>query len=92
MTIETIISNAMPASPAKGARGAGERRGTMEQGMGQADRVNLSARARSLYDADQDRKLDVIRERVRRGYYLDGYVMEQVVDSVARDIEAALGR
>jgi len=56
------------------------------------DRVSVSGRAQALYSADQSRRLDVIRERVRRGYYLDGYIMEQVVDSVAREIEAAMGR
>jgi hypothetical protein len=45
-----------------------------------------------MYSADQSPKLDLIRERVRRGYYLDGYITEQVVDTVAREIEAAMGR
>jgi hypothetical protein len=92
MTISTIISNAAPVSSVRGNRVGEERRGPVAAEDTTKDRVNVSGRARSLYSADETRKLDVIRERVRRGYYLDGYVTEQVVDSVAREIEAAMGR
>jgi hypothetical protein len=92
MTITTIISNAAPAGSLRSGRTEGERRGAVEMDKESRDRVSVSGRAQALYSADQSRRLDVIRERVRRGYYLDGYIMEQVVDSVAREIEAAMGR
>lgn len=92
MTITTIISDAMPASSSRNGRTGGERRGTVDMEAAQQDRVSVSGRAQTMFAADQSRKLDVIRERVRRGYYLDGYITEQIVDSVAREIEAALGR
>lgn len=92
MTISTIISNAAPVSSVRGNRVGEERRGAVAAEEVTRDRASLSGRAQALYSADETRKLDVIRERVRRGYYLDGYVMEQVVDSVAREIEAAMGQ
>jgi|WetSurMetagenome_2_1015567.scaffolds.fasta_scaffold832641_1 hypothetical protein len=92
MTISTIISNAAPVGSVRGNRSGEERRGTVAQDAAARDRVSFSGQAHALYAADQSKKLDVIRERVRRGYYLDGYVTEQVVDSVAREIEAAMGR
>jgi hypothetical protein len=92
MTISTIISNAAPASSLRSGRIEGERRGTVDKEEANRDRVSVSGRAQAMYSADQSRKLEVIRERVRRGYYLDGYITEQVVDSVAREIEAAMGR
>ncbi len=92
MTISTIISNAAPVSSMRGGRVGEERRGAVAAHETIRDRVSVSGRALALNAADDARKLDVIRERVRRGYYLDGYVTEQVVDSVAREIEAALGR
>jgi hypothetical protein len=92
MTIATIISNAAPVGSVRNGRVGEERRGTVAENAAARDRVSFSGQARALYAADQSRNLDVIRERVRRGYYLDGYVTEQVVDSVAREIEAALGR
>jgi hypothetical protein len=92
MTISTIISNATPAGSIRGGRVGEERRGSVASDGMARDRVSVSGQAQSLYSADQTRKLDVIRERVRRGYYLDGYVTEQVVEVVAREIEASLGR
>ena len=92
MTISTIISNAASVSALRGNRAGEERRGAVAAEESTKDRVSVSGRARALHSADETRKLDVIRERVRRGYYLDGYVTEQVVDSVAREIEAAMGR
>ena len=92
MTITTIISDAMPVSSQRNGRTAGERRGAMDTDAANQDQVSVSGRAQAMYAADQSRKLDVIRERVRRGYYLEGYITEQIVDCVAREIEAALGR
>jgi len=92
MTIATIISNATPAGSIRTSRVGDERRGTVAQDTATGDRVSVSGQAQAMFSADQSRKLDVIRERVRRGYYLDGYVTEQVVDVVAREIEASLGR
>jgi hypothetical protein len=92
MTISTIISNAAPAGSMQNSRVGEERRGAVEQEAAARDRASVSGQAQVMYASDQTRKLDVIRERVRRGYYLDGYVTEQVVDSVAREINASLGR
>jgi hypothetical protein len=92
MTISTIISNASPVSSMRSGRVGEERRGTVASEETTRDRVSVSGKAQVMFSADEARKLDVIRERVRRGYYLDGYVTEQVVDSVAREIEAAMGR
>jgi hypothetical protein len=92
MTISTIISNASPVGSMRTGRVGEERRGAVAHEEKNLDRASVSGRAQALYSSDETRKLDVIRERVRRGYYLDGYVMEQVVDSVAREIEAAMGR
>ncbi len=92
MTISTIISNAMPAGSFRSGRVGEEQRGTVVRTSAGRDRVSVSGQAQAMYAAEQTSKLEVIRERVRRGYYLDGYVTEQVVDSVAREIEATLGR
>ena len=92
MTISTIISNAAPVSSTRGNRVGEEQRGPVAAEGKTRDRVSVSGRAQALFSAELSLEMEERDVRVRRGYYLDGYVTEQVVDSVAREIEAAMGR
>lgn len=48
----------------------------------QEDSVELSPEALKLFQAEENRKVDMIRERVQSGYY----ARKEVVDKVAEEI------
>ncbi|MCC6398280.1 MAG: hypothetical protein IT282_14800 [Bacteroidetes bacterium] len=92
MTIDSIMSNTGSADMVRKGRAVGER-STMAEGEAEhGDRVDVSRKAQALYSAGKLEKLEMIRERVRQGYYLHPEITEQVIECVARDIEAATGR
>ncbi len=91
MTIEAIFRDAGSAERSINDRPAGAQGGTMEGEKGDADHIHLSREAQALLSGGNFQRLDVIRERVRRGYYLDPDITEQIIDSVAREIESATG-
>ena len=50
--------------------------------------VHVSDQALARYEADQSRKFEAIRERMRLGYYANKDVVDQVVSALARDMTA----
>jgi|WetSurMetagenome_2_1015567.scaffolds.fasta_scaffold30310_3 hypothetical protein len=71
--------------------GAGQRAsvGSKESGdryqREKADFVVISTKAKALYENGETQKFDVIRERVRLGYYLKGEILDHVVSALARE-------
>jgi hypothetical protein len=86
MGIQEIIAYMGPVDVATGQRGPGaskDRRESEEKGG--ADRLTVSREAKTLYESDQTRKFDAMRERVRMGYYMKKEVLDQVLDSMMKD-------
>jgi hypothetical protein len=92
MTIDSIMSNTGSADMVKKGRAVAERSTVADGEAGHGDRVSVSGKAQALYSAGKLERLEMIRERVRQGYYLHPEITEQVIECVARDIEAATGR
>lgn len=89
MPITEIVSGTGAADPVKGDRGQSAQKGTVK---GKAkdehsDRVELSDEARALYDADQSNRFEMIREKIRQGFYFQRDVTEKVVDAMLKDLK-----
>jgi hypothetical protein len=54
----------------------------------ESDRFTVSGRARALYEADQNKRVDVARERFAEGYYSKKEVLDAIVDGLTRDVVA----
>jgi hypothetical protein len=50
------------------------------------DRAEVSEEARSKYLADQTKRLDEVKQRMDDGFYNRRDVLEQVVDSLLKDV------
>ena len=86
MGIQEILTYMGPVDVVTGQRGQGaskERRAADREGS--TDRVSLSDQAKSKYQAEQSQKFDIVRERVRMGYYLKREVLDQVIDSMKKE-------
>jgi hypothetical protein len=89
MGIQDVVSLVGPASAGDGRRGgAGERDVRGEDPAPGGYHVSVSDLAMARYEADQSRKFEAIRERMRLGYYANKDVVAQVVAALARDISA----
>ena len=51
------------------------------------DKVELSDQARALYEADQSKRIEAIREKVSSGFYFQKDVTEKVVDALLEDLK-----
>jgi hypothetical protein len=89
MGIQEVLTYARSVDAASSLRVPGaskERREDVREG--DADQFVVSIQAKALYEAERDRNFDVVRERVRLGYYLKKEVLDQVVDAMAREVSA----
>ena len=50
------------------------------------DSVELSGKAKSLYEADQAKRLEDIRQKIDSGFYAQREVVERVVDGLLKDV------
>jgi hypothetical protein len=91
MGIQEILTSVGPVDAGTGQRGPGAGTDRRIAGReGSADRITVSGQAKALYEADQTQKFDIMRERVRMGYYLKKEVLERVVDALAREVSAEI--
>jgi len=87
MAIQEVLTYAGPLDAGSGQRGpelAGERRENLRDG--DMDRFTVSGQAIALYEAERTSRFDVVRERVRAGYYLKNDVLDHVVDALAKEV------
>jgi anti-sigma28 factor (negative regulator of flagellin synthesis) len=92
MPIKEIVSPAGPLDPLKNNRGTTTLKKSGEEADENKDRVELSDEARAIYDAEQTRRFEVIREKIHRGFYFQREVTEKVVDAMLKDIKKTLSR
>jgi anti-sigma28 factor (negative regulator of flagellin synthesis) len=91
MGIQEILGNAGQADSVKGGRSdkpenvKGKDRDS--DGEDRKDRVDVSAEARAMYDAERTQRFQAIREKIRKGFYFQRDVTEKVVDAVLKDLK-----
>jgi hypothetical protein len=87
MDIQDVVTCAGPLDAGSGQRRLGasrERPGGVRDG--DTDQFIVSGQAKTMYEAERAHKFDVVRDRVRLGYYLQKGVLDQVVDALAKDV------
>jgi len=82
MNIKGVEGDFTPIDPLKGKKDSAPAR-TASAGK---DRVQVSGRARTLFQADQAARLDEIRQRLESGYYNSQDVTEKIVDGIMDDL------
>jgi hypothetical protein len=82
MNIRGIEGEIVPVDPVKGKKSAAPAR---EASAGK-DKVHVSGQARSLFESEQSKRLDEIRNRLNNGYYLSPEVTEKIVNALMVDI------
>lgn len=88
MAIKEISGDMLPVDPVKGKK-TNQAENPKPSSTSSKDRAELSAEARSLFDAEHTKKLDEIRDKVERGYYDSPEVTEKVVDSILKEIKSS---
>ena len=82
MTINEVnLQDALP-QPVKGKRGKEPAKSVPEA----TDKVKVSAEAKSLFEADQQKRVEEIREKIRTHYYFSDEVTERVAEAIIRDL------
>ncbi len=89
MTISTIVYPDAPIDGMKNERFSGGKREQMDNERESAARIRVSGQAVALFEAGHDGRLEVFRDRVRQGYYLQHHVLDHLVDCLAHDIGAS---
>jgi anti-sigma28 factor (negative regulator of flagellin synthesis) len=86
MSIREVTGEGIPAEPIKPKK-SGASESAKEAPNGSKDRVELSGEARSLYEADQVRRYEQIRQKLESGFYNSREVAEKVVDALLADLK-----
>jgi hypothetical protein len=92
MGIQEILTYVAGESSGSSQRGSGpgkERRSGVEES--ESDRFSVSGHARALYEADQTRRIDVVRQRVVQGFYLKKEVLDEVVSGLVKEMDVNPG-
>jgi anti-sigma28 factor (negative regulator of flagellin synthesis) len=89
MSIQEVLGNAGQIDPAKGTRAESpeKAKARKKEGDDKKDSAEVSKEARAMYDADQTRRFDAIREKIRKGFYFQRDVTEKVVDAMMKDLK-----
>ncbi len=87
MPIREIAGDKLPVDPVKEKK-SNQTEKAKAPAAGSKDRVELSPEAKSLFEAEQTKKLDDIREKVDRGYYDTPEVTEKVADAILKEFKS----
>ncbi|HTY60333.1 MAG TPA: hypothetical protein VMF59_16035 [Bacteroidota bacterium] len=82
MTVKAIEGDCTPVEPVKGKKS----QAPAKQASSGKDRVQVSGEAKTLFEADQSRRMDAIRARLEQGYYMSQEVTEKIVDGLMDDL------
>ena len=85
MNINEITNGSLPVDPLKNKKPR-EKSDAKPAAKGK-DKAELSDKARSLFEADQEQRLEKIQEKIRQGYYFQRDVTEKVVDEMLKDLK-----
>jgi hypothetical protein len=82
MTVKGIEGDFTPIDPVKGKKS----QAPAKQAPSGKDKVQVSGEAKSLFEADQSKRMDDIRTRLEQGYYMSQEVTEKIVDGLMDDL------
>ena len=82
MSIRGIESEFAPVEPVKGKKSSTPAKAP----PGASDKVQVSGEAKSLFQADQSKRIEEIRKRLDDGYYLTPEVTDKIVDGLMNDL------
>ncbi|HUI66096.1 MAG TPA: hypothetical protein VL126_14730 [Bacteroidota bacterium] len=82
MSIRGIESEFAPVEPVKGKKSSTPAKAS----PGASDKVQVSGEAKSLFQADQSKRIEEIRKRLDDGYYLTPEVTDKIVDGLMNDL------
>ncbi len=86
MAIKEILGGGfVPRDPVRKTNGAAESKKTAPA----TDHVQVSGEARSLYEADQARRMDEIKARLESGFYDRQDVIEKIADEILKELGGA---
>ena len=71
-----------PVDPVKGKKGSTP----AKQATTGRDKVQVSGEAKSLFEADQSKRLEGIKKRLHDGFYNSPEVTEKIVDGLMDDL------
>ena len=83
MTIREISGESLPVDPPKEKTKAAKKSGPPA-----ADKAVVSKAARSMFEANQTKKLDEIRQKVDQGFYFKPDVAEKTVEALLKDLRS----
>ncbi len=82
MSIRGIESEFAPVEPVKGKKSSS----AAAPSSGAKDKVQVSGEAKSLFQADQSKRIEEIRTRLQDGYYDTPEATEKIVDGLMNDL------
>jgi anti-sigma28 factor (negative regulator of flagellin synthesis) len=86
MPIVEIPGAPGPVDPIKGKQDQHGTKGKVPPKTSQ-DRAEVSEEARALLEADRTKRFEVIREKIRQGFYFQRDVTEKVIDALLKDLK-----
>jgi anti-sigma28 factor (negative regulator of flagellin synthesis) len=86
MPIREVTGQGTPVDPLKKDKSSSQVKGKAGSKESK-DRVEVSQEARALYEADQSKRIDEIRRKIKEGFYDRREVTEKVADAILQDIK-----
>ena len=92
MAIQEILTSSGSIDPVKGNKAQPQektpaRDKAVKDADEKADRVEVSEEARALYEAEQAKRFEAIREKIRQGFYSQEEVTQKVVDALSKELQ-----
>ena len=83
MAIQEINGEMLPVDPLRGKKSqAAEKTSAVRK-----DKIELSEEAKTLYEADQTKRIEQIRERLDQDFYSSPEAMEKIVTGLMEDLK-----
>ena len=82
MPVTGIQGDFFPLDPVRGKK----RSSPVQEAPAGVDKVQVSGEAKSLFEAEQSKRLGEIRTHLEDGYYMSPKVTEKIVDGLMADL------
>jgi len=83
MAIKEINGEMLPVDPLRGKKSQAAGKTTAAR----KDKVELSEEAKTLFEADQTKRMEQIRERLDQGFYSTPEAVEKIVAGLLEDLK-----
>jgi len=83
MAIKEINGEMLPVNPLRGKKSQAAEKSSSAR----KDKVELSEEAKTLFEADQTKRVDQIRERLDQGFYSTPEALEKIVTGLLEDLK-----